>query len=181
MSLLGDLGSLYETLCLLKESGTHDVETWGFLKEWEKLDPLAKLKKYDKNAGHELNLFVYFKDKEFFGEVVKPHLANKYEKTFIDYFLLDDKTKLREYLRPDFIKANVHEQVLLLQALKDVERERCLEFYEMMKMYDTVTSMTSSCFKESTILWLIPRKRKMIHWPRGHRPQAALQARQARG
>jgi hypothetical protein len=147
MSLLGDLGSLYETLCLLKVTGSHDVELWGFLKDWEKLDPLEKLKKYDKKAGHELNLFVYFKDKEFFNEVVKPHLVNKYEKTFIDYFLLDDKTKLREYLRPDFIKSNVHEQVLLLQALKDVEREKCLEFYEMMKMYDTVKPYDIGVFK----------------------------------
>jgi len=71
------------------------------------------MKKYDKFACHELHLFVYFKDIEFFNLVVKPHIFNKLEKHFIDYFLLDNKKELKNYLRSDFIQNNnVHEQVL---------------------------------------------------------------------
>lgn len=63
------------------------MDTWSFLKEWHKLDPLTKMKKYDKFASHELHVFVYFKDKEFFNLVVLPHIRNKLEKDFIDHFL----------------------------------------------------------------------------------------------
>ncbi len=58
------------------------------------MTPEEKLKKYDKYASHELNLFVYFKDKEFFEGVVKVFIRNKKEKTLVDYYLLDDKKNL---------------------------------------------------------------------------------------
>jgi len=107
------------------------------------------MKKYDKFASHELHLFVYFKDTEFFDLVVKPHIKNKLEKDFIDYFLLDDKKKLREFLRPDFIRENAHEQVLLLLSLKDEEdcKENCQAFFEMMKMIDSKRKYDITDFK----------------------------------
>jgi len=107
------------------------------------------MKKYDKFASHELHLFVYFKDTEFFDLVVKPHIKNKLEKDFIDYFLLDDKKKLREFLRPDFIRENAHEQVLLLLSLKDEEdcKENCQAFFEMMKMKDSKRKYDITDFK----------------------------------
>lgn len=97
------------------------------------------MKKYEKFASHELHLFVYFKDEEFFDLVVKSHIKNKFEKDLIDYFLLDDKQKVKEYLRPDFIQDNVHEQILLLLCLKDLEecKDSCQAFFEMMKMKDS--------------------------------------------
>ena len=35
-----------------------------------------------------MNFYIYMKDKEYFERVIKPFLTNKYEKTFMDYFLL---------------------------------------------------------------------------------------------
>jgi len=40
--------------------------------------------------SHELNLFVFFKDPAYFETFVKNYLKNKFEKTFIDYFLLNN-------------------------------------------------------------------------------------------
>ena len=57
-----------------------DLLEWDFLTEWESISDMEKLKKYDKMCCHELNLFLYNKDKEFFNAVVKDLLSNKKEK-----------------------------------------------------------------------------------------------------
>ena len=38
-----------------------------------------------------MNLFTKFKDPAYFEIFVKPFLKNKFEKTFVDYFLLEEK------------------------------------------------------------------------------------------
>ena len=61
------------------------------------MTPNEKLKKFNERISHELNVFIYFKDKEFYEEVLKPHVANKIEKTIVDYFLLDMYDRGIEY------------------------------------------------------------------------------------
>ena len=67
---------------------------YGILKptffRWFKLDREEKVKEYYKSFSHEFNIFIYFKDREFFNDIVKPFLKFKMEKTFIDYYLLED-------------------------------------------------------------------------------------------
>ena len=48
-----------------------------------------KSSKYNEFACHEINIFLFLKDKSFFDSVVVPFLYNKIEKSFVDYFLLD--------------------------------------------------------------------------------------------
>ena len=57
-----------------------------------------KLDTYSENACHELHFFLSQKDPEFFGSVVKPFLANKLDKTFLDKWLLE--MDLKAYLEP---------------------------------------------------------------------------------
>jgi hypothetical protein len=40
-----------------------------------------------------MNLFLFFKDKEYFEKVVRPYIQNKLYKGLIDKFLLDEPTK----------------------------------------------------------------------------------------
>ena len=50
--------------------------------------------------------------------MVKPYLANKKDKTFLDHWLLEDD--LAEYLQPwQFGRLNTVERVLLAQRIKD--------------------------------------------------------------
>ena len=79
------------------------------LKMWEKfkfifsLDKLKEnefIENYNNVCGHEINLFLYFKFPELFNKYVKNNIKFKFEKTFIDYFLLDDYDTLIEYLTP---------------------------------------------------------------------------------
>jgi len=80
------------------------------------------LEKYNQVCGHEINLFLYFKYPKLFNKYVKNTLKYKFEKTFIDYFLLDDYETLLEYLTP--LKINllsINELCLLM--IKIVEKK----------------------------------------------------------
>ena len=58
-------------MCLLNpELDNNDLGK--LVSKWNTLKAEEKLKKYDKNACLELNLFLYMKDKEFFEGVIRP-------------------------------------------------------------------------------------------------------------
>ena len=63
---------------LAKESHNNAaLEEWKFIKEWETLTFIEKYKNYDKFSSHELNLFIYCKDRAFFDAFVKVYIQNK--------------------------------------------------------------------------------------------------------
>ena len=80
----GSLLKLYKTLV-----GDPRLAEFDPLAEWHTLDHDAKLDAYSRLAGHELHLFLWSYDRAFFDEVVRPYLANKKEKQFIDHWLLE--------------------------------------------------------------------------------------------
>jgi len=101
---------------------SYKFEQWDWIKAWKELSKGEKLTKYDKFASHELNLFVYFKDREFFNEVVLPFLRNKIEKSFVDYFLLDDKKYLQEFTTAhEFRNLNTLEQILVILSVQSTD------------------------------------------------------------
>ena len=102
---------LYATL-------SHDpkLAEFSFILTWPKLKLDEKKALYSKFACHELSFFLAKKDPEFFRAIVKPYLANKKDKTFLDHWLLEDD--LREYLHPwQHARLNSVERVLLAQRL----------------------------------------------------------------
>ncbi|HEX6984298.1 MAG TPA: hypothetical protein VF170_02925, partial [Planctomycetaceae bacterium] len=83
-----------------------------FLANWHRLEPEKKRELYSNYASHELHLFLYEKDPEFFGAVVRPYLENKLDKTFLDEWLLGrDLSAYREPWR--FGRLNTLERILL--------------------------------------------------------------------
>jgi hypothetical protein len=60
----------------------------GLMMKWFKMDFEEKNVSYSKNSCHELNIFIYFKDPEYFQKVVREYIENKMEKTFVDFYLL---------------------------------------------------------------------------------------------
>jgi hypothetical protein len=116
---LKDLFGCYQTLA--KNSGI-DFKEWAFLHSWASLSPMDKLKKYDKYASHELNLFLFFKDRDFFGEVVKPFIDNKKEKEVVDWFLLERPDRCTLLFNTAFSKKlNIVEKVLLAVLAKKAD------------------------------------------------------------
>ena len=82
---LGKVYALYATLT----KNPHLAE-FAFLSNWPKLKPDEKKALYSKYACHELSFFIFKKDPDFFAGVVKPYLANKKDKTFLDHWLLSN-------------------------------------------------------------------------------------------
>ena len=90
---------------------------WKFLGDWEDLEPEKKSELYDKYFSHELNFFLYMKDPQFFEATVKPFLACKLEKTFVDKYLIGDS--LSEYFNfVEACKLNTLEKLMLLEKAK---------------------------------------------------------------
>ncbi|MAG58323.1 MAG: hypothetical protein CMJ83_18710 [Planctomycetes bacterium] len=104
---LASVFQLYQTL-----GGGPALAKFAFLLEWPKLDQGAKRSLYSEHACHELHFFLHEKDPAFFAAVIKPYIANKAHRTFLDHWLLGDD--LKRYLDPwRFGKLNVFERILL--------------------------------------------------------------------
>ncbi len=89
---------------------------FAFVLTWPKLKDTEKRELYSKFACHELHFFLFKKDRAFFDAVVKPYLANKKDKTFLDHWLLGDD--LTRYLDPwQHARLNTVERVLLAQRI----------------------------------------------------------------
>ena len=58
-----------------------------FILDWPKMDAEKKREKYKEFACHELHFFLAHRDPEFFEAVVKPYIAHKKDKTFLDDYL----------------------------------------------------------------------------------------------
>jgi hypothetical protein len=100
----------------LSLSGDRELAPFRFVADWPTFEAAKKQKLYDEHACHELHLFLFHKDPQFFASVVKPLLANKLDKTFVDHWLLG--SDLRSYLEPwTFAQLNLVERVLLCRRL----------------------------------------------------------------
>ncbi|MFO0805957.1 MAG: hypothetical protein U0791_22865 [Gemmataceae bacterium] len=108
---LPKLYTLYSTL-------THDpkLAEFAFILTWPKLKDAEKRALYSKYACHELNFFVWSKDRPFFDLVIKPYLANKKDKTYLDHWLLGHDTSM--YMEPwRHGRLNTVERVLLARRV----------------------------------------------------------------
>lgn len=115
------LASIYRLFATISQENAGLFE-FSFIMEWPGLTRDQKLKLYSEHACHELHFFLSKKDPQFFRSVVRPFLANKLDKTFLDHWLLEND--LRSYLDPwKFAQLNVVEKILLAQRLGDAERE----------------------------------------------------------
>ncbi|MBL9099988.1 MAG: hypothetical protein JNL82_03465 [Myxococcales bacterium] len=92
------------------------LREFSFVAGWHALDEAARRARYSKYACHELHLFLHFRDPAFFARVVRPFLAHKRHKTFVDRWLLGDD--LAAFLDPSaFARLNALERVLLARRL----------------------------------------------------------------
>eukprot|EP01022_Parablepharisma_sp_SALTPOND_P022439 TRINITY_DN455_c0_g4_i1.p1 TRINITY_DN455_c0_g4~~TRINITY_DN455_c0_g4_i1.p1 ORF type:complete len:1362 (-),score=197.70 TRINITY_DN455_c0_g4_i1:4439-8524(-) len=146
-------------LILLRKAYIPELGRFEKLVNWDKLSEEEKNKFLSAYSSHELHLFIYKKDPEYFNIVVKPYLVNKMEKTLIDYYVLQDKDKLLEYAEspPLYAELNPLEKALLIEALVQVDKRDMAETYvkrlrdalygkkvaanEQNKVFDTVLAL----------------------------------------
>ena len=60
------------------------------LVRWDELDTKERMAAYTRLASHETHLFLWAHDREFFDQTIRPYLANKKEKQFVDRWLLGE-------------------------------------------------------------------------------------------
>ena len=96
-----------------------EIKEYEFLLNFDKLNLEEKLDKITKYFSHEINIYLYFHHNDFFNKYIYPILKYKSEKTFIDYFLLNDTQKIKCYYESGTInKLNIFEMCLLIYAIR---------------------------------------------------------------
>lgn len=88
IELADTVDKLYRALCAL--SGDAELAAWDWLPRWPTLPRAERLRLYGQHACHELAVFVRFRDPALFDDVLRPYVANKLHKTFVDRWLLGD-------------------------------------------------------------------------------------------
>ncbi|BBM82566.1 hypothetical protein [Candidatus Uabimicrobium amorphum] len=127
------------------------LQKFDFVLRWPQLDTKEKNRLYSEHACHELNFFLYQKDRKYFNNVIKPYLKNKKHKTFIDHWLLEND--LKKYLKPwHFHRLNVVERILLGQRhngtnifrqINDVNLLRNVNVDDLNRRYRTAIQLSS--------------------------------------
>ena len=93
-----------------------DLQKFAFLLQWPELSDADKQAKYSEHACHELHFFLHAKDRPFFDRVIRPYLAHKASKTFLDEWLLE--RDLSRHLEPRaFAQLNILEKILLARRI----------------------------------------------------------------
>ena len=112
--LVDSVARAHGYLLALREDAT--LREFSFVTRWHELADGERREQYSKYACHELHLFLYFKDRPFFDEVVAPYLAHKRVKTFVDHWLLGED--LARYLEPAALaRLNTIERALLARRI----------------------------------------------------------------
>jgi hypothetical protein len=114
------LASVYAVLAAVNGGSEPAFAEFAFLLDWPTLPAERKREQYSKYACHELNFFLSRKDPAFFAETVRPFLANKRHKTFMDEYLIG--ADLAKYAQPwNFGRLNTVERILLGRRLGGAE------------------------------------------------------------
>ncbi len=138
---LGSVHALFTTL-----SGDANLAKFAWVLQWPDLKDDEKLAKYSEFACHELNFFLARKDAAFFAKVIKPSLANKKDKTFMDDFLLEND--LTSYLQASaYARLNVVERALLGQRIKGEAANAARSLREMWEMVPSNQDLLDRLFE----------------------------------
>lgn len=129
-----ELGDIYSVLQALNPD--QHLSTFRFILNWMDKTVEQKQELYSEHSCHELNFFISQKDPEFFASVVKPYIANKREKTFMDHYLL--KEDLSSYLTPwKFAKLNSVERILLSRRMESQQQDLLQHLNELYRLSPT--------------------------------------------
>ncbi len=114
---LGGIYSVFSGIAADRNpEASKDLGEFSFILDWPTLKDERKRELYSKYACHELSFFLSRRDNEFFTQTIKPYLANKRDKTFLDHYLLGND--LASFLEPwKYGRLNIVERILLGRRL----------------------------------------------------------------
>ena len=95
--IFDSLEKYLEFIKIVNPDLNNNIKEFEFLLNFENLKLPEKLEKLTQYFSHEVNIYLYFHHNDFFNKYVFPIIKYKSEKTFIDYFLINDNDKIKEY------------------------------------------------------------------------------------
>ncbi|KAG0334848.1 hypothetical protein BG004_000243 [Podila humilis] len=116
--VINSVRQVYDVMLTLLEKHEYkqSLRHFGFIVDWQQFSLFGKNEKYSKWNCHELNLFLYKKDREYFDAVVKPFLQNKLVKSFMDNYLIGASLEFYTDLK-EFDRLTSLEKCLLAQRI----------------------------------------------------------------
>ena len=125
--IFDSLEKYIEFIKIVNPSLEKDIKDFDFLINFNNLNLSEKLDKITEYFSHETNIYLYFHHNDFFNKYIYPILKYKSEKTFIDYFLLENKEKINEFSEPQKIEElNTFEKCLLIYSIRKDNKELAL-------------------------------------------------------
>ena len=125
--IFDSLEKYIEFINIVNPSLSKGLKDFDFLINFNNLNLSEKLDKLTEYFSHETNIYLYFHHNDFFNKYIYPILKYKSEKTFIDYFLLENKEKMNEFSEPQKIKElNTFEKCLLIYSVRKDNKELAL-------------------------------------------------------
>ena len=120
--LIDSIEKYISYLLLVSDDNINDAyKQFQFILRFNTFALNEKLSYLSKYFSHEFNLFMYFHYNDFFNEYILPLLKFKIEKTFIDYFLMNDIDNILTYTSVDKLhKLNIIEKCLLIYSIRNV-------------------------------------------------------------
>jgi hypothetical protein len=109
---VADVFQLYSTIL-----NDPNWEKFRFVGRWQALTEEEQLSHYNAMACHELNFFLYHKDRKFFDRVVKPLIAQKLDKQLVDLWLLGEPLESFDQLWK-VRRMNTLERILFADSLE---------------------------------------------------------------
>ena len=125
--IFDSLEKYVEFIKLVNPSLNTNIKNFEFLLNFENLKLPEKLEKLTEYFSHEVNIYLYFHHNDFFNKYVFQIIKYKSEKTFIDFFLINDTNKIKEYSNPQNIsQLNIFEKCLLIYSIRKENKELAL-------------------------------------------------------
>ncbi|GJJ76478.1 hypothetical protein EMPS_08837 [Entomortierella parvispora] len=116
--IINSVSQVYDLMATLVEGGVHkqNLKKFEFVTEWHRFSEAEKNEKFSKWNCHELNLFIYRKDRVYFDKVVKPFIKSKLLKSFVDDYLIGASLE-RYTVLTEFNHLTCMEKCLLAQRV----------------------------------------------------------------
>jgi len=115
------------------------LNKFRFLQEWNGFNDAMKLTMLDRQACHELHLFIFFNDRAFFESALRLHLSNKLTKDICDLWLLSQAVAPLSTLNAGLSTAQVQavqDNLEIFNAIKDESRAQLISYSTSMSTYN---------------------------------------------
>ncbi|KAI8615322.1 hypothetical protein BC830DRAFT_1123208 [Chytriomyces sp. MP71] len=166
-AVISDLSKLYSIAETFATRDKENLSMFRFITKWLTFSKERKLSLFSEFSCHELNVFLYFKDPDFFGNIVKPHLQNKSCMTAMDTFLLGDADACQRSLADlagTWQDLTIAERILLVKVLMENGLKDCEEI-QIVKAWIT-NQYKQDCVSGNYLTRKLQRKEKIFSFLR---------------